>query len=1130
MKKTVSVLLILILLVSSVPFLAEVEAGDETPTDYTYLYDNFVTLGSYPQSMITDTEILTALSDIETASPPVYHSYNYMVSSNTSGDYAKYCDIDVNGDGIYDFRKVQFSKYRQIETTDGATYLPGSKNWQVTNGYLADCIYYFRYEPLVWRVLDWNTGLAVCESIIDSQAFNNYSYPGDHGAEFNDYDHTHFSDDWQDSSIRTWLATEFYNTAFSENDRIHIKQSVIDGTATGYSFSYQNTKDDVFLLSASEVDSGFAGFDTAEARIASGTDYAKSQGLFVSDDIANIGCSCWLLRSPGSTEENQTKSCDVVTDFGLTAQTKTTKTSNGIRPAIYYKNAVVLGSYPQSLAFGDSTIILLNNAEKEWKSYGYTESANTPGEYMQYCDIDLDDDGRADYRGVRFSKYRPSDTRSDASAEYKSNPFGRYLLDYTEYFKYEPLVWSVLDSSSGLVLSDIVLDSQPYNEFLYEHEGNGYADPAFTTYSNKWESSSLRKWLNETFYDTAFSDEEKTHIRLTEIANAGADGSFAYGSTADNIFLLSHEDVLNPRYGFSSDPAFADSARTPVGRSAYSICQGLENNLDPNTATWSLRSPAVASFLHETVLFDGTLVSAYSTTSSTFRGIRPSFCYSENPLVPQSYAPGCVHETEEVPFKAAAKYSAGNNAYYVCRLCGRAFSDAECMTLTTPENEFIPPLSLPGDVSGDGAVRTDDVRTALRHIAGENREFEYEAADLDRDGEVTAWEVRYMLMVAVGREEQPYSAVASPAPCTTRKADSKRSVKLSSDGTIADSGEFTVSVGFNGMSSLSAMSLGISYDASVVEFVGNKSMTGSGIAVLPGTDTDENGTVRIGLICEDKLGSDNESIELRFRFVDSAEKTVFSVTDEKFWFTDPSATDYSVNNLSFQGRVEASVQYGDVNEDGEINASDVRLALRRAAGEDDGYNYIHADLNTDGQVSAWEAMYILRMAVRRSDYVDDFVVEPEPCTNQNGAAEAGIYLSSDNVISDDGEFRIVIHFENLDYLTAASFDLSFDSGNLEYTGCVDDFGTGMAVVSHDSLNTDYLHVAMMGVDSLFALNESKSMTLTFRYTKPVRSAYFYVLHEKIWSYYDNIEGYYLKGFTFTDTSVPAPEDPSASAS
>lgn len=84
--------------------------------------------------------------------------------------------------------------------------------------------------------------------------------------------------------------------------------------------------------------------------------------------------------------------------------------------------------------------------------------------------------------------------------------FGKYEQDNNMSNGKEKIEWICLckEQDKALLISTYCLDGQPYNE-------------EFTKID--WESSSLRKWLNSTFYDEAFSDEEKSFILDQEVSN-----------------------------------------------------------------------------------------------------------------------------------------------------------------------------------------------------------------------------------------------------------------------------------------------------------------------------------------------------------------------------------------------------------------------------------------------------------------------------------------------------------------------------------------------------------------------------------------------------------------------------------
>ena len=92
----------------------------------------------------------------------------------------------------------------------------------------------------------------------------------------------------------------------------------------------------------------------------------------------------------------------------------------------------------------------------------------------------------------------------------------------------EPIEWIVIADSEErlLLLSSKVLDQRVFNDNYN---------------STSWESSSVRKWLNEDFYNAAFNDEEKTIIE--DYATIPGDVSAGTAEVKDKVFLLSREEA-----------------------------------------------------------------------------------------------------------------------------------------------------------------------------------------------------------------------------------------------------------------------------------------------------------------------------------------------------------------------------------------------------------------------------------------------------------------------------------------------------------------------------------------------------------------------------------------------------------
>ena len=319
----------------------------------TYKVGDIVEFGSYPQSRVTNSSLVSALNKVSKK----WVSYGYYSGTGdygtmVQGDWMKYADFTYNGTK---YRAVTFSQYRPYMTDYLSSY-----SCQEDNGYTPNNIYYFKYEPLKWRVLDPSTGLVLCENIIDSQAYSNtiYEYGTDsYGgtAYWNDAEHTHYANDYATSSIRAWLNDDFYNTAFSSSQRAGILTSQLDNSAYSASHSKYNsetTYDKVFLLSYSEMRNTAYGFpanntSSNSARQANGTDYAKCQGLRV---YSADGCSDWCLRSAGIYSAYV---CCVQPYGDTDTKNSVDYTGEGIRPAIKISN--LSSTIPKSGGSGSSS-------------------------------------------------------------------------------------------------------------------------------------------------------------------------------------------------------------------------------------------------------------------------------------------------------------------------------------------------------------------------------------------------------------------------------------------------------------------------------------------------------------------------------------------------------------------------------------------------------------------------------------------------------------------------------------------------------------------------------------------------------------------------------------------------------
>ena len=127
----------------------------------------------------------------------------------------------------------------------------------------------------------------------------------------------------------------------------------------------------------------------------------------------------------------------------------------------------------------------------------------------------------------------------------------------------------------------------------------------------------MRKWLNGTFLNAAFSESERAMIpSVTVSADENPSYSTSPGnSTTDQIFLLSITEVN--KY-FSSN-----SARQCQG-TAYCYAQGAYTNSSNGNCWWWLRSPGYDSSSAAFVYDDGSIFEFGNSVNYDKYAVRPA--------------------------------------------------------------------------------------------------------------------------------------------------------------------------------------------------------------------------------------------------------------------------------------------------------------------------------------------------------------------------------------------------------------------------------------------------------------------------------------------------------------------------
>ena len=292
-------------------------------------HNNSIYFGTYPQTKVTDSTLTSALTSLAGTLPTSsnsadWTSYGYYINRSVS-NFMWYIDKEYNGEK---YRGVYFTSYRPDWCTDSSST---SNSKQYDNGYYTSTVYWFKYEPIKWRILKETDGKALILAYLalDSQQF--------------DYDGS-YSNNYANSTIRAWLNNEFYNTAFTSLQQGLIKVTNVDNSvsSTGYSsnqYACKNTNDNVFLLSYKEARTYLTSNSERQKK---SSDYAKSQGCLKSTSSSYYGNCEWWLRSPyywGGYAR------DVGADGGFKINSKTDMydevyaTDIGVVPALWIKLA-----------------------------------------------------------------------------------------------------------------------------------------------------------------------------------------------------------------------------------------------------------------------------------------------------------------------------------------------------------------------------------------------------------------------------------------------------------------------------------------------------------------------------------------------------------------------------------------------------------------------------------------------------------------------------------------------------------------------------------------------------------------------------------------------------------------------
>ena len=280
-----------------------------------------------------------------------------------------------------------------------------------------------------------------------------------------------------------------------------------------------------------------------------------------------------------------------------------------IGSSLYY------GYYPQTLENDEYVIQVLNEKAQDlptesnsglWTSYGYY-IFNKTSNFMWYIDIDLDEDGRYDYRGVYFIKYRPSQTNVDPTTEdlTRFQELNGYYINNIYWFKYERIKWKVISESSGVafVIAELSIDSQPFCRVSVANSTKKYSHNGGTGYANDYALSDISRWLEYNFYNTAFNEYEKSIVKslpsLLTLKDAQNNSALVFQLGFESTDYAKVQGVEGYEWYLQSP---STSISDPyIASYTYNVCSVLATNFFGHTSyvasTWKGIRPVMEIYL-----------------------------------------------------------------------------------------------------------------------------------------------------------------------------------------------------------------------------------------------------------------------------------------------------------------------------------------------------------------------------------------------------------------------------------------------------------------------------------------------------------------------------------------------------
>lgn len=190
---------------------------------------DIVFFGNYPQTLVNDNKLVKELDAV--AKKWVSFNYRYYETEQIDGqkvqkevfsDAMQYADFSYNGEN---YRGINFVYPQTLYST---MHWPHETICDKSDKEF-NYVFYFKYEPIAWIVVDAENGILMSQKSLDQQEFNtNFVKDEKTGNYYLDDSKEKYANDYSESTLRHWLNNNFISVAFTSEQVENLEDNFYD--------------------------------------------------------------------------------------------------------------------------------------------------------------------------------------------------------------------------------------------------------------------------------------------------------------------------------------------------------------------------------------------------------------------------------------------------------------------------------------------------------------------------------------------------------------------------------------------------------------------------------------------------------------------------------------------------------------------------------------------------------------------------------------------------------------------------------------------------------------------------------------------------------------------------------------